>query len=424
MVFWRPQEWLFPWLFGLPILDAVTYGAMLAMTMEYKSGQLRMNLKEPQYFLYFGLFFAGVMSHVSWFYFEGLMNNWMTLFRLCFFGILLFACCSSVSHLRWIARGFVVMALLMAFHAILQDTRGYGFAGHRPVMSWRPNVDYLVPRTRFFGIFDDPNDMGQFLATAMPMCFLFFKKTNMLTFVISALMIAYLYMGFSTTLSRGSQVGVLASVGVAAVMWIFRRRFVFGLIMGLFGALLVTPLSGRFLGDAWERVDLWGQANRAFKTKPIFGVGIGMIRDYLDQGKVAHNAYVHAYSEIGVFGFFFWFALIWVAAIGLIQTRWALRNALTVEGRYLYRLSGWGLAALAGFCGSAFFLSRAFIFPLFFLTAMFGAVPFLAKSYVPEDEDWPRLGLTIRDVTIMGIPLAILGVIYVYVTILILNMQR
>ncbi|MFU8780015.1 MAG: hypothetical protein ACNA71_03200, partial [Kiritimatiellia bacterium] len=71
LVFWRPQEWLIPWLFGIPLLQGITYMAILAMMMEHQTGKLRLNFKEPQYFLYVGLFVAGLMSHISWGYFEG-----------------------------------------------------------------------------------------------------------------------------------------------------------------------------------------------------------------------------------------------------------------------------------------------------------------------------------------------------------------
>jgi len=424
LVFWRPQEWLVPWLFGIPLLQGITYLAMLAMMMEHHSGRLRMNFKEPQYFLYAGLFVAALMSHISWFYWEGLMNNWQTMFRLSFFGILLFACCTSVSHLRWIVRAFVILGLLMAFHAILQQAQGYGFAGHRPVMSWRPNVVGLVPRSRFFGIFEDPNDLGQFLATAMPLCFVIFKRRNLVTTAIGAALVAYLLMGIEATVSRGAQIGVAASTGVALVMILFRKRYNFFLVMGLFAALAAIPFSGRFLGDAWERVSLWGEANWAFKTRPIFGVGLGMSSEYLYRGKVVHNAYVHAYTELGVFGFFFWFSLLFLAFLGPLQTRRALRNATHSEAKWLYRFSGWGLAALAGFAGSAYFLSRAFIFPLFFLMSMMGAVPYLAKAYIPEDQEDVRLGLSIKDTCIIGLPLSLFAIFYVYISILVLNMQR
>jgi hypothetical protein len=425
LVFWRPQEWLFPWMFGIPVLPVITYLAILALMLEYDSGKVKIDHREPQYFLYIGLFIAGLMSHISWFYWEGLMNTWQDMFRLTFFGILLFSCCTTVSRLRWIARAFVLMAILMAAHAILQETRGYGFAGQLPVMSWRPNVEGLVPRSKFFGIFDDPNDLGQFLATSMPLCFVFFKKPGILPLLVGAGTAWYLFLGLSATLSRGSQVGLAATVGVVLVMWLFKRGYAFVLTLGLAAVLMLIPLSAPFLGDDWERINLWGQANWAFKTKPVFGVGFGMISDYLDESKTVHNAFVHCYSELGVFGFFFWFTLIFLAVLGLLQTRRALRYCEDSDGQWLYRFSAWGLASIVGFAVSAYFLSRAFIFPLYFLTAMMGAVPLIARQYVPEEQrDDNRLGLTTRDTCILGIPISLAVILYVYVSILLLNMQR
>jgi O-antigen ligase len=150
-----------------------------------------------------------------------------------------------------------------------------------------------------------------------------------------------------------------------------------------------------------------------------------MMSEYLDRGKAVHNAYVHCYAELGVFGFFFWITLIFLAFIGLLQTRRALRDCEDPEGQWLHRFSTWGLAALAGFAASSYFLSRAFVFPLFFLTAMLGAVPVLARQYAPDDRpDDMRLGLTIRDACILGVPLSLGVIAYVYVSILILNTQR
>jgi hypothetical protein len=111
LVFWRPQEWLFPWLYGIPMLQGITYMAILALMLEFDSGLVKINRREPQYFLYIGLFIAVVMSHVSWGYLAGLMRTWQDMFRLTFFGILLFSCCTTVARLRWIARAFVIPAL-------------------------------------------------------------------------------------------------------------------------------------------------------------------------------------------------------------------------------------------------------------------------------------------------------------------------
>ncbi len=425
LVFWRPQEWLLPFLYGWPLLDAITFGAILAMLLEFDSGTLKFHRREPQYMLFVGLFLAGLMSHIAHGYFAGLAANWMVLFRLCFFGILLFASCSTVARLRWLCRGFVVLGFLMAIHAILQQVRGFGFAHQLPIWSMRPNVVGPVLRSRFFGVFDDPNDLAQFLVASIPLCFVFFKKRGTLPFVISAGGAWLLWSGVSATMSRGANVGLIATGGVALVMLLFKRSYRFMLKLGMLCAVMSIPFSGSFMGDAWERVDLWGQANWAFKASPVFGVGLGMLPEYLDRSKPAHNAYVHCYAELGVFGFFFWIGLIFVASVGMLQTRRALRYCEDVEGMWLYRFSAWGLASLAGFAASAYFLSRAFIFPLFFLTAMLGAVPVLARQYAPEDRaDDMRLGLTIRDTCILGIPLSLCVIVYVYISIILLNMQR
>ena len=41
MVFWRPQEWLIPSLYGWPLLDVVIYGALLSLLIETNEGKLR-----------------------------------------------------------------------------------------------------------------------------------------------------------------------------------------------------------------------------------------------------------------------------------------------------------------------------------------------------------------------------------------------
>ncbi len=423
LVFWRPQEWLIPWMFGIPVLQGVTFMAVLAMMLEHSSGRLRLNFKEPHYYLYAGLFFAGLFSHIVWLYWEGLMNTWDGIFRVCFFGILLFGCMQTPKHLRWIVRAFVLMALVMSFHAIMQSRLGYGFAGQRPIMSWRPNVVGLVPRSQFFGIFEDPNDMGQFLVTAMPLCFVFWKRRAVATLAISLAMAIYLYLGFATTLSRGAEIGFYATLGVLVIIWVFGRRLLFGLGLGLLVGMAAIPVITPRFGDFWDRLNLWGEANYAWRTRPLFGVGLGLIRDYTTESKAVHNAFVGIYSEIGIFGFFFWMTLNMLVVFGLIQTRIALRNCDDPEGKWLYRFSAWGLAAFAGFLGSAFFLSRGFIFPLFFLTAMLGTVPYLARSYVPEDEQH-KLGFSIKESVVLGIPVSLLTIAYTYITIVVINLQR
>jgi hypothetical protein len=363
------------------------------------------------------------MSHIANTYFAGLMMSWMTAFRICFFGILLFATMDRPSRMRRVARVFVFMACFMAVHAILQQTRGYGFGGQPPIWSWRPNVEGLVPRSQFFGIFEDPNDMGQMLATAMPLCFVITKRLNLLSFALGCALCYLLWVGIEGTWSRGSQIGLIVA-SVVMIIQIFPARWflrLFGLCV--VGGLFLLPFSGRFLeGSALERIDFWGQANWAFKTHPLFGVGLDFISEYIDKDSAVHNAFVMCYAEIGVFGYFFWFSLILVTLYGMVQAKKVLKYAEDVEEKWLHRFSCWGLASFCGFLASSYFLSRAFVFPLFFLISMFGAVPYVAAA-MQEDPDDIHLP-SVRDTSIAGIPLSLMSIVYVYISIILLNMTR
>ena len=423
LVFWRPQEWLFPMLYGLPILDAVVYTSVLALLIEWDQGKLKITLSRPQYFLLLNLFIAACMSHIANTYMAGLLTYWIDAFRICFFGILLFATANTPSRLRWVARTFVLLASFMAVHAILQIKRGYGFGPMPPIMSWRPGISHLVPRAQFYGIFGDPNDMGQLLATAMPLAFVFFRRRSILSFAFGCGVCYLLWHGIEATISRGSQIAVIVAAGIMGIQ-IFPKKWVMPMLtIATLAGLGLLPFAAPFMdGSAMDRVNFWGEANWAFKSHPIFGVGLGMIREYINQSKAVHNAYISCYAEIGTYGYFFWFALLLVGVFGLARSRVLLQGQRGAETKWLYRFCCWGLAAFGGYLASSYFLSRAFVFPLFFLISMFGAVPFVAQELVGDDG--PPLVSLKRDVFKIALPVSVFSIFYIYVSILLLNATR
>src|SRR5262249_12725376 len=106
------------------------------------------------------------------------------------------------------------------------------------------------------------------------------------------------------TYSRG---GFLAfTVGVLVLI---RSRLTWGKSLAL-GAVLLPVLLVFFAGrqtnisanvnTGQARVDLWTHGLVLFQGAPLFGIGEGL---YLNEaGQVAHNAYVHCYTELGVVG--------------------------------------------------------------------------------------------------------------------------
>ncbi len=420
MVFWRPQEWLFPWLYGWPLLDAVVYIAVLALFIEVQQGTVRSPRRAPQVFLLVGLWGAAIISQVVHTYFAGMVDSMIEVFKYCFFTLLLFCVVDRPQRLRAIAVVFVAMACVMAFHAIMQQRVGVGFAGARPI--WVPSIGGRPPylRSRFFGIFADPNDLAQMLVTAMPLALAIPRRLTTFRFIGCAGVIAFLYLGYETTHSRGGMVALMATIGLSIVMLLPVRwtpqLVAAGLALGLFAC--VTRSGALLDASARERLEFWGYGNQAFKRNLVFGIGYNMFW-VVGGGRPAHNAFVTCYTELGLVGYWMWYNLLQLGVLGSHRTRVLLRNVTTVEGAYLRRFSALAVVAMGGFAASAYFLSRTFVFPLFFLIAVLNVVPFIAERELPDDN--PRLIRLHRDVIILGSLGSLASIVYIYVSILLLN---
>jgi putative inorganic carbon (HCO3(-)) transporter len=420
LVFWRPQEWLFPWMFGWPVLDVITYTALVAFLME--AGQKTVSIpKTPAIMLTVGLWFSSVMSHVVNGYFQGVIDTIPATFKICFFLMLLLVVTNSIRRLQAVMFVFLLGAVVMAVHAVMQERTGVGFAGGKPILFYYAFKERWVQQSVFFGIFNDPNDLGQFLATCMPLAFAVPKRLGILALALAAGVVWLLAEGMLATESRGTLIGVIASVGCLVFMILPARWLPYVGVGMLLGGLVACALGGGALLDqsALDRVVFWGDANRYFKSHALFGGGYGMFGEITGTDRAAHNAYVLCYTELGLFGYWFWFNMLLLGLVGCWRTRVAFRNPKTVEQRYLKRAAGMSIAAIVGFSASAYFLSRAYQFPLFFLFAMLASIPLIARRYLPEG--YPPLIDFKKDVLVTGTVSALFSVVYIYITILLLN---
>jgi hypothetical protein len=418
LVFWRPQEWLVPWLFGWPILQLIMGIALLTFLAEMKNGRIKMTKGVIQPYLLFGLWIATIMSHVAHFYFQGMMDTIPDTFKFCFFTAFFFYTLERPSRFRTVAIVFVIMSCVMAIHAIMQDRLGYGFVGMGPMFMPATDAKPEYTRSYFFGTFGDPNDLAQILATSIPFCFALTKKRSLLGFIMGCAIAWLLITAIMATHSRGGLVA-LATVGAVMFALILPARWMPAVMLFLLGgALVLCPLSAGYLDEsAHDRVVFWGLANWVFKHNWMFGIGYGMFWQVAED-RAAHNAYVYCYTELGVFGYFFWFSLMQLAFMGAWRTRVALRNPRTDEQAWIKRFSGLGVAALAGYSASAYFLSRCYEYPLFFLFAIFGALPIVAKRRLSGHQT--IVGNNFKDIIACMIG-TLLSIVYVYWSIILLN---
>lgn len=420
LVFWRPQDWLLPWMYGYPVLDVVTYVALVTLAME-ASQKTYFLPRTPAIPLAIGLWLASILSQVAHFYFQGLMDTVPATFRPCFFLILLCVVLQTPRRARLMVWVFVISAVIMAVHAFMQRKTGAGYIGQVPIYQQDEFTGAIKIRSLFFGIFEDPNDLAQILVSIMPLVFALPFRMNFFIFALCAGLAGFLYRASTFTESRG---GLIAIVAVAATLVFIRlpaRWLPYAAALGLIGGLVLCATVGGQMMDesARERVALWGDANYAFKHNPVFGMGYGMIEEATETSRPVHNAYVSCYGEMGLIGYWFWFSLLQMGVIGCWRSLVALRRTRTQAQAYLKRLAGMTLASLVGFAASAYFLSRTFVFPLFMLFALSNMVPVLVQRALPEEH--PPLINVRKDLFVYCTIGTLLSVVYIYISIIIFN---
>ena len=428
MVFWRPQEWLVPALFGWPVLDITVALALLAMTVEMDAGKIKFPKRLQQPKLLLGLWFFCIFSHVPHTYFQGILDTWEEPLKICFFTLLLFCVVDTPAKLRHVARLFVFMAVVMSIHALMQQKLGYGFAGERPMYVPKPNGTIQV-RSWFFGIFEDPNEMAQMIVASMPFTFVMFKRKNFLTTAIALGLCYFLFVGMSTGHSRGSLIGLAAAGAMLLVMKLPARWMPRMMPIGLLLTLAACPIFTKALDmSARERIVFWGLGNQAFKSSIVnmmTGLGYGMFWTVTRKGRAAHNAFVNCYVEIGYIGYCFWFGLIVLGVLGAWRVRAEMAHRrFDAESDYLWRFSGYVIVALVAFCASSYFLSRTFIYPFFFLMALAGVTPVIADNMLDEeDAEDAFLFINGRDTTILCAVGGAMSIIYIYISIILMNLS-
>ena len=419
MVFWRPQEWLLPWMYGYPFLDVIIYMAVIALVMEMDQKRV-LRQRTPAIALSIGLFVATLMSHIAHVYFQGLINTVVPSFKFCFFTVLLLIVLNSIDRIRAVMLVFILAAVIMSIHVIMQIKTGYGFAGATPMMDFSPKKNIWLPRGSFFGIFSDPNDTAQFLATALPLVFAYPKRLTGVVLVPAIAVAVLLLMGIDACYSRGGMIAVGAVVLCLIFMKLPAKAVPYAGAVALVAGLVLCLTKGSMLLDASarDRVVFWGLANYEFKKNPIFGIGYEMFWQVAGD-RAAHNAFVSCYTELGICGYWFWFSMLMLGVVGCWRVRSAFKRPRNAAQSYMKRAASFSMAAMVGFAAAGYFLSRAFVFPIFFLFGLLNVMPLVAARYLPDDH--PPLINSSTDVFGMGTVATLSSVLYVYLSILALN---
>lgn len=416
VLYLRPHEYL-PALEGLPVVPVLL---LLAFGM-WLLAQPK-NLEAPQFLLLPGLSLAMSMSVAMSGWGTGAVNAFVDFVPTMMLFFLVATSVDSLQRLREMALTLTVVVTVIAVH-------GIGQAGSEQGTGWT-GVALINGRSTYLGLLNDPNDLSMVFLMTLPLTLYLARVTEsqLLRLALWAASATILYGGYLCN-SRGAMLGLgamLLTYGIRGYGWV-GSLLVSPLLLAPFVLLAPSRLSEISADEdsAAGRVDAWYAGFEMFRSHPLFGVGKGLFVDHHDL--TAHNSFVLAFAEMGLFGYFFWLALLVMSALmlrrllqpgppepptpavssalsassapapavalgALIQTPVDEAAAPAPRWADLQMAASALMYAMVGTLVTAFFLSRTYVVFLFLLLALIVAVHSIARTHWPSAVQAMRLG--------------------------------
>jgi O-antigen ligase len=246
------------------------------------------------------------------------------------------------------------------------------------------------------GIFNDPNDFALILVTAVPLC-LYWLTDSSQKATRPFWLILLLFFGYALMLthSRGGFLALMAGLVTLIHLKFGAKKTV--LLGAVFLPMLFAVFAGRMTnissdeGTGQARIQLWSDGLDIFRMSPVIGIGMDNYRQF--SSHVAHQSFIHCFTELGLFGGTLFLGAFYLALRGMYD----LRNRLDEIDPELRRLYPFVAAMLVAYTIGICFLSRSYIVPTYMMLGL--AVVFMrlhsAQTIVPMPawtiSTWPRL---------------------------------
>lgn len=303
--------------------------------------------------------------------------------------LLLIAIVDDESRFRSFVSTLVLLITALTAIALAQQFGITSFPNIQPVMQREFDAvtgeEYWIPRLVSSGIFNDPNDLCLIVGLGIVSC-VYLATTGHGPVAARWLWLLpiplYVY-ALLETHSRGGVIGVLAGLAGYLYSRFGGPKTLPFATVGAVGALaLIGGRQGNIAGGdtAHERLMMWADGFVNLFNRPLYiptGLGMGWFND--ENGLVAHNSFVQAYVEQGVFGggaFLGAFVLgTWMSdRIGrtIGAPAWALQARSFV------------FAALCGYGMGCYSLTRNCVIPTFLVLGILAVIVEAPSLTLPE----------------------------------------
>jgi len=419
MLFVRPTE-LIPALAGWPFYEWLIEACMLlslpSLVKELTPGTVK---RWPINWCVVGLLPAVALSQLSHFQMGFAAQFSVEFAKLLVYFLLLVIHVNTLARLRQFLVAislflFIVtgLALLQYYHYFNIPQLAAYYERQENMIDPETGQPMTIGRISAMGIFNNPNDLSRMLVICVFICLYFVgdKSQGVLRFLWAGPLVMFAFAN-GLTYSRGGLLGMLSGLALLFYLRFGKAKSI------MLGALVLPALLIVFAGrqtnvnlsegdTAYLRMLFWRAGFEALVHAPIFGTGMGTYVDLA--GAVAHNSFVHAYTELGIFGGTMFFGLFYFGIYDLFKSR--AYDSRVRKGELL-RLRPYVMAILFSYGVGMLSSSRCYDVPTYTLAGIAASYTRLlaAGPHVLSPMNWK----SIKRVTVSS--LLMLAGLYVFV---------
>jgi O-antigen ligase len=391
VLFIRPAE-IVPDLLGLPIYEWVIL-ACLATSIFGILRQLRLEslASQPIVVCVLGLLAAAVISFLAQSSLWGIHTEAWDFFKVVLYFLLFVSNVTSPSRLRHFLGWLLVFILALTVLALLNfydviDIPSLARMKQTQSIDEATGEIAALDRLCSTGIYANPNSLSRILLVGLGLSlYWLFDRHGGLLRLLGLISLGTFGFAMVLTYSRGGFVGLMVGVLVFLLARFGWRKSLPLAVAAL--ALLFILFAGRQTdldvseGTGQQRLQIWSEGLALFIENPLFGIGMGNFEEEVHI--VAHNCFVHCYTELGFLG-----GTLFTGAVYL--SLWPMYRLSSLQPQILdpelRRLRPYLLAILAGYAAGMLSISISYHVPTYML---FG----LAAVYLRLVGANPRLQL-------------------------------
>ncbi len=395
-LFVRPSE-IVPQFSVVPVYELMIVPCIVlsidSLLVQFTGESLR---RRPATVCVLGLWLATILSNLSHFYFEDAYDYLIDFGKAVLYYLLVAELVNTRERISKWVDCVVAASVVVTILAVLNYHGVINHPAFDAMEDWglddpRTGEPILIRRLCGPGFFHDPNDVS--LIHAVNIMFCLYGASDRRRGLFRLLWLAPILLfgyAFILTHSRGGFIALMA--GLLALL-VTR----FGVVRAATLSAAVLPLvfilfGGRQTsidtneGTAQTRIQLWMDGLMLFQGAPLFGLGTERFAGEL--GHVAHNSYLQAFTELGLFG-----GILFVGAFyySLWTTFRLSRPGGLIVDPELRRMGPFLLAAQTSFAAGMLSLSENYNTPTLAMLGLATAYISLANPDPPlPDTDFDR----------------------------------